>query len=65
MSRFVLIELREEGAESPVDKAEHNGVRHTLDKDAGARRKGQENSRSKDDEENHGDEDVCVEGGHL
>jgi hypothetical protein len=65
LSRSVLIILREHGAERPVDKTEHGSVGHGLDEEPGARREGEEETRSEDDEQNHRDEDICVEGGHL
>ena len=61
----VLIVLREHRAESPVDSAEHYRMSDRLDKERGAGRESQEHSGSEEDEENHRDEDVCVERGHL
>jgi hypothetical protein len=58
-----LIILRENGAETQVDRAKHNGVRHNLSEAARARREGEEHARGEEDEENHGDNDVGVE--HL
>ena len=61
----VLIVLREHRAESPVDCAKHYRMGDGLDEERGAGRESQEDSRGQEDEENHGDEDVCVKRGHL
>ena len=61
----VLIVLREDGAESPVDETEHNRMGQRLSE---ARRSGgerQEDAGGEEDEEDHGDKDVCIETSHL
>lgn len=60
-----LIILRENGAKPPVDHAKDNGVGHNLGEAPCARRERQEDARGEEDEEEHGNEDVCVEGGHF
>ncbi len=62
---MLLIILREHGTETPVDEAEDDGVRQGLGEAGRARGESEENPRRQEDEENHGDEDVCVKGGHL
>jgi hypothetical protein len=61
----VLIVLREDGAESPVHRTEHNGVCHNLSEARCSSGKRQEHARGEEDEENHGNEDICIERGHL
>ena len=61
----VLIVLREDGAESPVDETEHDRMSHRLGEARRAGREREEDAGSEEDEENHGDEDVCIEASHL
>jgi hypothetical protein len=60
-----LIILRENGAETQVDRAKHSGVSHNLDEAARSGGDGEEDAGGEEDEKNHGNEDVCVEGGHF
>jgi hypothetical protein len=60
-----LIILREHRPEPPVGGAKDHGVRDGLDKETGAGRESENHAGGQQNEENHGDEDVCVESGHL
>lgn len=60
-----LVILGEDGAERPVDRAEHHGMGDRLDGLARTRREGKEETRGQEDEEDNGDEDVRIKGSHL
>ena len=64
-SMSVLIVLGEDGAESPVDETEHNRMGQRLGEARRAGRERQEDAGGEEDEEDHGDEDVCIEASHL
>ena len=61
----VLIVLGEDGAESPVDETEHNRMGERLGEARGSGGERQEDAGGQEDEENHRDEDVCIEASHL
>ncbi len=65
VSMSVLIVLGEHRAESPVDRTEDHGVGQDLSEARGSSRDRQEHARGEEDEEDDGNEDVCVERGHL
>jgi hypothetical protein len=60
-----LIILRENGAETQVDRTKHSGMSHNLDEATRPGGDGEKDAGGEEDEEDHGDEDVCVEGEHL
>lgn len=62
---FVLVILREHGAQAHVDDAKHNGVRDDLNDVRLSRRQGQNDTRRQKDEQNHGDDDIGVDRLHL
>ena len=61
----VLIVLGEDGAESPVDETEHNRMGDRLGEARCSGGERQEDAGGEEDEENHRDEDVCIEASHL
>ncbi len=65
VSMSVLIVLREDGAESPVDETEHSRMGDRLGEARRSGRERQEDAGGEENEENHRDEDVCIEASHL
>lgn len=57
--------LREDSAETQVDRAEDNRMGHNLGEVSCTRRERQEHARGEKNEKNHGDEDIRIKGSHL